>query len=156
MSRLARGAVLAMAALACAVSAGCANDTSERNAYVTDVNTAQTDFADTVTRISKAITLTRSAEQNGRALRPFKRAVEDALHDLRGIAVPSGLDAEHSRLVAAIAGFGEALQIAIAELRSRPSRRTAQEAQRAIVTAMSTVNSRILDAIAGINRKLGV
>ena len=141
--------------LALAALAGCGGDSSENTAYVEQVNAAQTEFAATVTRVSREITPTSSSRQDQRTLARFAGAIDGVVGDLRRIEVPAEVRPEHDRLVAAMTGFGRDIDEANDALR-RPSRRTLAAAQRTISRATTTVNSRINAAIGAINVKLGV
>lgn len=134
----------------------CGDDGSSReakNAYVNEVNAAQTGFASTVTSVSQQITSKSSPAQDRRALERFETAIADVVEQLREIDVPKDVEAEHEQLVAAMTDFGSEIKKATAALRNPDSRSIAQ-AQRAITTATQTVNGQIDAAIAAINSKL--
>lgn len=130
-----------------------ANSREAKNAYVREVNAAQTGFASTVTSVSKQITPKSSANQDRRTLERFETAIEDVVKQLQGIDVPGDVETEHTQLVSAMTDFGDEIEKATAALRN-PDTRSIAEAQRAITTATQTVNGQIDAAIAAINSKL--
>ncbi|MBA3327254.1 MAG: hypothetical protein H0T43_03015 [Solirubrobacterales bacterium] len=155
MARPARPASAGALLLVLAALAGCGGDSSENTAYVDQVNAAQAEFAATVSQVSREITSTSSAREDQRTLARFEGAIDGVVGDLRRIDVPTDVRPEHDRLVSAMTGFGDDIEVANAALR-RPSRRTLADAQRTISRATMTVNSRINAAIGAINDKLGV
>lgn len=134
----------------------CGDDGSSdeaKNAYVNEVNAAQTGFASTVTSVSQQITSKSSPAQDRRTLERFEAAIADVVEQLRAIDVPKDVEAEHEQLVSAMTDFGSEIRKATAALRN-PDTRSIAEAQRAITTATQTVNGQIDAAIAAINSKL--
>ncbi len=145
---------LALAALVLGACGGGDDDRDAKNAYVRQVNAAQTQFATTVTTVSRQITPKSSTRQDRRTLQRFQMAIADVVTRLRAIKAPSEVRAEHKQLVAAMSGFGAEIKQANAALRN-PNTRAIADAQRSIATATQTVNVRIDSAIAAINSKLG-
>jgi predicted small secreted protein len=129
------------------------NSREVKNAYVEQVNVAQMDFANTVTRVSQQITPKSSAREDQRTLRRFEKAIADVVKRLRAIEVPTAVEAEHEQLVDAMSGFGSDIKQATDALRN-PDTRSIAEAQRAISSSTQTVNGQIDAAIAAINSKL--
>lgn len=150
--------MLSLAALllgAVALSA-CGDDSDsreEKNAYVSEVNAAQTGFASQVTTVSQQITSKSSPNQDRRTLERFEAAIGDVVAQLRGIDVPKAVETEHKQLISAMTAFGTEIKKATDALRD-PDTRSIAEAQRAITTATQTVNGQIDAAIAAINSKL--
>ena len=129
------------------------NGREAKNAYVRAINTAQTDFATTVTTVSQRITPKSSAGEDRRTLERFETAIDEVVTKLRAINIPSDVEAEHRQLIAAMTDFGTEIRKATQALRD-PDTRSIAEAQRAITTATQSVNGQIDAAIAAINSKL--
>ena len=129
------------------------DDRDAKNAYVREVNAAQTGFGNTVSAVSQQITPKSSVNQDRRTLQRFEDAIEDVVKQLRGIEVPEDVEAEHKQLIAAMTDFGSEIRKATAALRN-PTTRTIDEARRTIASASQTVNGQIDAAIAAINSKL--
>jgi predicted small secreted protein len=147
------GGVVAVLVTLTMALAACGDDKEQKNAYVRQVNAAQTEFASTITKVSQSITQKSSAAEDQRTLRRFEAAIDNVVGDLRGIEVPEDVESEHGRLVAAISGFGDDISKANEALRD-PTTRTLELAQQRIAKATRTVNARIDSAIASINVKL--
>ena len=130
-----------------------ANSREAKNAYVREVNAAQTGFASNVTSVSQQITPKSSATQDRRTLERFETAIADVVKQLQGISVPKDVETEHKQLIAAMTDFGGEIKKATDALKN-PDTRSIAEAQRAITTATQTVNGQIDAAIAAINSKL--
>jgi predicted small secreted protein len=145
---------LLLAVLGLAACGGGDDDRDAKNAYVAQVNAAQTAFASNVTTVSQRITPKSSSSQDRKTLEGFESAIEDVVSKLRDIKVPGDVEAEHKQLVDAMTGFGADIKTATVALRN-PDTRSIADAQRGIATATQTVNSRIDAAIAAINSKLG-
>lgn len=146
---------LLLAAVAVALGAcGGADERKEQNAYVREVNAAQTEFASEVTTVSQRITPKSSSGQDRKTLQAFETAIADVVAKLQKIKVPGSVTAEHKQLVGAMSGFGADIKKATDALQN-PDSGTIAEAQRSIGTATQTVNQRIDAAIAAINSKLG-
>lgn len=135
------------------VACGGSDDREAKNAYVRQVNAAQSEFAQTVTTVSERITDKSSSRQDRRTLEQFQKAVDDVVTDLRDIEVPSAVENEHAQLVKAMSGFGRDIRGAISAL-SNPTQANIEEARKTITGAAQTVNVRIQAAIAAINSKL--
>lgn len=144
---------LLLGAIALSACGDEADSREAKNAYVGEVNSAQTAFASQVTTVSQQITDKSSPAQDRRTLERFEKAIADVVTQLREIKVPDGVRAEHKQLVAAMTDFGKEIKKATLALRD-PDRRSIAEAQRAITTATQTVNGQIDAAIAAINSKL--
>ena len=148
-------ALVALLAGATALAA-CGGDDDEReakNAYVAEVNTAQTEFASRITTVSQQITEKSSPAQDRRTLQRFETAIDAVVKQLRGIEVPDDVETEHKQLVDAMTDFGGEIGKATDALRD-PDTRSIAEAQRAVTAATQTVNGQIDAAIAAINSKL--
>lgn len=144
--------LLAVAALTLAACGG-EDDQKAKNAYVGEVNAAQSEFANTVQTVSERITPKSSSSQDRKTLDQFQDAIADVVKNLKSIDVPGGVESEHDQLVAAMSGFGDQIEQATVALRNPDSTKIA-EAQKTIQSATQTVNVRIDAAIAAINSKL--
>jgi hypothetical protein len=145
--------LLAFAALALGACGG-DDDRKAKNAYVSEVNAAQSEFASTVTTVSERITPKSSSSQDRKTLEQFEAAIAEVVKNLRDVDVPEDVKSEHGQLVEAMSGFGDEIEKATKALRN-PDTRTIAEAQKTIQRATQTVNVRIDAAIAAINSKLG-
>ncbi len=150
--RILASLLLAVAALGPAACGG-DDDREAKNAYVSEVNAAQNDFATNVETVAQRITPKSSSSQDRKTLEQFQAAISEVVTNLRRIDVPDGVQSEHDQLVGAMSGFGDEIENATKALRN-PDSRTIAEAQRTIQTATQTVNLRIDAAIAAINSKL--
>ncbi len=144
--------LLAIAAIGLAACGG-SDDQEAKNAYVSEVNAAQNEFATTVSTVSERITPKSSSRQDRKTLQQFEAAITKVVKNLGAISVPDGVQAEHDQLVGAMSGFGDEIAKATSALRN-PDTRTIADAQKTIQTATQTVNLRIDAAIAAINSKL--
>src|SRR5688572_1290386 len=107
--------IIALAALLLgAIALGACGDEADsrdaKNAYVREVNAAQTGFANTVSTVSQQITPKSSANQDRRTLRRFETAIEDVVEQLREIEVPKDVETEHKQLISAMTGFGNEIK----------------------------------------------
>ena len=144
--------MLLVAAFSLAACGG-ADERIARNAYVQQVNVAQTDFADTVTTVSKRITPRSTSSQDRKTLQRFERAIQVVVRKLKAIKAPDAVQTEHLALVKAMTTFGAQINKATSALKN-PDSAAIAGAQRTIQTATRTVNARINNAIAAINSKL--
>ena len=133
----------------------CGGDDSrdEKNAYVREVNAAQSEFAERVSAVSQQITPESSPARDRRTLERFETAIDSVVEQLRAIEVPEDVEAEHEQLVEAMTEFGNEIDKATTALRD-PDARSIAEAQRAVTAATQSVNGQIDAAIAAINSKL--
>jgi hypothetical protein len=151
--RRAGAALAAVLAAVVPVAAGCSNEADERNAYVAEVNRAQTDFASTFDRLGAQITATSSPQQDRRTLRGFSDAVDRAVTRLRRVDPPEDVRVLHRRLIAAIDAYGREIDKARVAFRSTSTARII-EAQTELISAITTVSRRINGTISQINRTL--
>ena len=152
MFKLSRMLLVALAAVAL-IAAGCGGDTEEKNDYVDQVNTAQTEFADQVTKLSAAITSASSDTADQDTIKSYQTAVDGVVKDLEGITPPEDVQAEHQQLVDAMSAYGESVGTALGDLEGgSPEDRlkAATELQQASTTAGTQINQ----AIEAINKKL--
>jgi hypothetical protein len=145
---------LLLAAMAVALGAcGGADDRKEKNAYVREVNAAQTEFASSTTRISQR-TSPAGIGAYRRTLGRFQASITAFSTTLSKISVPEAVTGEHARLVAAVTSFAKDFKAIVAVL-DNPTPRSLSEAQTEIMTATQRANARIEAAAKSIDEKLG-
>ncbi len=152
MLKLSRILLVAFAAVAL-IAAGCGGDTEEKNDYVDQVNKAQTEFADQVTKLSTAITSTSSSAADQKTIESYQTAVDGVVKDLEGITPPEDVKAEHQQLVDAMTTYGESVGTALEDLQGG-SAQDRLKAATELQTASSTAGTQINQAIEAINKKL--
>ncbi|MFA9270094.1 hypothetical protein LRS13_08455 [Svornostia abyssi] len=152
MLKLSRILLVAFAAVAL-IAAGCGGDTEEKNDYVDQVNKAQTEFADQVTKLSTAITSTSSSSTDQKTIESYQTAVDGVVKDLEGITPPEDVKAEHQQLVDAMSTYGESVGTALEDLQGG-SAQDRLKAATELQTASSTAGTQINQAIEAINKKL--
>lgn len=144
--------LVAFAAVAL-VAAGCGGDTEAKNDYVDQVNKAQTEFANQVTKLSSAITSTSSDAADRKTIQSYQDAVDGVVKDLEGITPPEDVKAEHQQLVDAMSQYGKSVGTALDDLQGGTAQdrlKAAQELQQASAQAGTEINQ----AIDAINKKL--
>lgn len=135
------------------IAAGCGGDTEEKNDYVDQVNKAQTEFANQVTKLSSAITSSSSDSADRKTIQSYQDAVDGVVKDLEGITPPEDVKAEHQQLVDAMSQYGKSVSTALDDLQGGTAQdrlAAAQELQKASTTAGTEINQ----AIDAINKKL--
>lgn len=152
MLKLSRILLVAFAAVAL-IAAGCGGDTEEKNDYVDQVNKAQTEFADQVTKLSTAITSTSSSSADQKTIESYQTAVDGVVKDLEGITPPEDVKAEHQQLVDAMSTYGESVGTALEDLQGG-SAQDRLKAATELQTASTTAGTQINQAIEAINKKL--
>ena len=140
-------------AAAAPVAAGCSGDGEEANAYVTQVNRAQEDFASTFRRLNARITSTSSLADDRRTLQGFSDAVDRAVGRLRAVEPPGDVQGLHRQLIGAIDGYGEEIDKARTAFRSTSTRRVIA-ARTELVSAITATSARINRTIEQINATL--
>jgi len=148
------GIVAALAALVLAV-AGCGGDdqVKEANAYVDQVNQAQTTFAQTIRRINRQVTAESTAAEDRQTLQRYIAAVDRVVARLRAINPPPGVAPLHRRLVRDIDTYGGEVESA-AESLQNPTADKLLGAQQRLLDATDTVTRQINTTIRDINTKL--
>lgn len=150
MSRRGLAAALLAAAL---LATGCGGqDVEESNAYVEQVNLAQSRFAASFERLAREISRTSTPEQDSGTLREIEQALSRTAEQLRRIDPPGRVADQHRQLVAAIAGFGESVGTATEGLGGSAQRATETQARLAAETERAS--KRVSGALGAINRKL--
>ena len=120
------------------IAAGCGGDTEEKNDYVDQVNKAQTEFANQVTKLSSAITSTSSDSADRKTIQSYQDAVDGVVKDLEGITPPEDVQAEHQQLVDAMSTYGDSVGAALEDLQGGSAQdrlKAATELQTASSTA---------------------
>lgn len=145
--------LVAILALGVVAVSGCEKDTDEANAYVDAVNRAQNDFSSTFDGLSSQITATSTPRQDRRTLQRFQGAIDEVVAEMSAIEVPPEVASLHRRLVGEISRYGEELDKARKALRSTNSREIVA-AQRELVSAVTSVSTKINRTIDAINRAL--
>lgn len=157
MLALAKIGLLLTVLMAAAALGGCGasegNSRKDKNLYVDQVNAAVTNFARTVTDVSKSITPDSSTREDRRTIRRFEAAIKDVVGTLQTIKVPSDVHKEHGLLVAAMNGFGQEIADAGKAMR-RQTIRAIAEGQRKLGAASITVYAKIRSASDAINTRL--
>lgn len=144
--------LIAFAAVAL-IAAGCGGDTQEKNDYVDQVNKAQTQFADQVTKLSSAITSTSSDSADVKTIESYQGAVDKVVTDLKGITPPEDVKAEHQQLVDAMSSYAKSVGTALDDLQGgTPQDRL--KAATSLQKASSQAGTEINQAIDAINKKL--
>jgi len=144
--------VLLLAALVLGACGGGSSDVDEKNAYVRELNAAQSDFATSADEVSKQ----RIPAEISAKLRLVQRltgAIDEVVQTMRGIEVPGDVQAEHQHLIDAMAGFRTDVQKLTQTYRGGDTR----EVSAAIIafqTAQAQVDTRVNATIAAINSKL--
>jgi len=151
--RRARMALAVALAAAVPVAVGCSDDNAEANAYVSEVNRAQEDFAATFRRLNARITSTSSLADDRRTLRGFSDAVDRTVGRLRAVEPPGDVEGLHRQLIMAIDGYGEEIDKARTAFRSTSTRRIIA-ARTDLVSSITAVSGRINRTIEQINATL--
>jgi outer membrane murein-binding lipoprotein Lpp len=152
MSNVARLATLLLV-LAGLLLAGCGADVKKDNEYVDAVNKAQNEFASTFDRLNAKITATSSPAEDRATLQRFKVAIDQVVKDLRAVQPPSKVTALHRELIGEISSYGVEIRKARKAFASDDPAKVI-DAQTQLVTAVTTVSSRINSTIDQINKKL--
>jgi len=146
--------ICVLAALALAVVLpGCGDDVEKSNAYVDAVNKAQNDFAVTFDRLNKSITSTSTPAQDRDTLGRFRSAVEDVTKELSAVDPPEAVATLHRQLIREIGGYGNEVAKARKAFASTDPQKVIA-AQTDLVTAVTSVATRINTTIDQINKKL--
>ncbi len=146
---LVAGAVVLAVALG---AAGCGGSVEKSNAYVDQVNLAQTQFASSFTRLSREITASSTPAHDRKTLRAIQGSIDKTVTDLRAIDPPDKVKALHGDLVDAIAGYGEAIGTAEDGLSGTVAEATRAQSQ--LATDTGRASSQVTAAISAINQKL--
>ena len=107
----------AIVVTAAALASGCGDDVTARNAYVSDVQRAQSAFVTRFDQTLARLTATSTVAQDRATLATFTQIAGDFRSTLARVEPPSGVRAQHRALVAAVARFRGRLDRARAGLR---------------------------------------
>lgn len=154
MLKLARAAIVLMLVLAASLAAsGCGGDVKKNNDYVEAVNKAQNEFASTFDRLNESITATSSPKEDRATLTRFRKAIDRVVADLRKVTPPDKVKDQHKELIDEISSYGREITKARKAFGSSdPAKVIAAQTQ--LVTAVTSVSSRINSTIDQINKKL--
>ena len=154
MHKLSRAALaVLLVAIAALAAAGCGGDVKKNNEYVDSVNRAQNEFASTFDRLNAQITATTSPAEDRATLQRFRVAIDQVVKDLRAVTPPGKVKALHQDLIGEISSYGVELRKARKAFASQdPAKVIAAQTQ--LVTAVTTVSTRINATIDQINKKL--
>jgi len=145
---------MAAAGLLAAGVAACGNGKVERaNAYVEQVNAAQTEFARVSEDLLARVRPDEPSRANERLLARFVSEVEDLAARLRDIEPPAQVRRQHARLAIAMARFGERVRAAGRDIASSEPGRIL-DGQAELSDATSGVSREINGSIAAINAAL--
>lgn len=146
-----RSAVALLLLLAALLSAGCGNDATASNAYVTQVQQAQRTFADSFTNVRRRLAPSSTVAQDRRTLSDFAAAARRFTVALERIEPPDAVRAQHGRLVALVRKYGRGIDRAERQLdgaseRERASVRSdlstsVQDTQDDIGAAINAINA---------------
>src|SRR3954451_22035240 len=151
-----RPAVLLALVLALATAAGCGGGGSGSgagDAYVKEVNAAQSGLAKRFDSLQGAAAATSTPAQDRRTLRAYEDAVTAAVTRLRAADPPSDVKPLHREFVGEIAAYGTEVRHAREALGAGTPER-ALAAQRRLVTRVGRITAQINDTIEAINRRL--
>jgi hypothetical protein len=141
------------AVLALLLLAGCGGNTKQKNAYVTAVNRAQTDFVSVVDDTESRISGSASNAETARQLDRIRAAAARVVVRLRGLKPPSGAGTLHANLVHEAQGLVSAFQKAAAAYRSgNPAKILTAKVE--LSNAVKRVNEQLNATIAALNAKL--
>jgi hypothetical protein len=146
--------VALLAATVLVAAAGCGGGNANRdNAYVDQVNAAQSQFASTVKRLTGRVTADSSPTQDRRTLRSFTKAVDEVVVDLRRIQPPTPVRGLHRDLVADMDAYAGEVHSAASSVTSGDADKLVASQQR-LLRATTTVSAQINQAIDEINQTL--
>jgi hypothetical protein len=146
--------LLALVALSLVGVVACGDsETKSNNAYVSAVNDAQNQFADSIEDVAGEITPTSSAKQDRETLRKFSQAVDRAVSQLRAVKPPSKVRALHEDLIKSIARYRAEVEKARRAFASK-DRRTLDRAERRFQAAIRAIGARINRTTTAINARL--
>lgn len=153
MSRLVRSALLLGAVLALVAAAGCGSDTKSSNDYVTSLNKVQTDFADSVTKMTASPSSGNSEQKAQKVFANLKTAIDKLISDLKGVKPPDKVKDLHQQLISEMGQFDKEIQKAGDALESGDPQKILS-AQSQFATKASSIGAEIGQTIQGINKKL--
>ena len=144
--------LLATLALGACGGGGESSDVEEKNAYVRELNAAQSDFRSSAEEMSEQ----RIPAANSAKIRLVQRlegAVDEVVKAMRGIDVPGDVRAEHQQLIDTMTGFRTAVQQLTQTYRGGDARKL-RAAIATFKAAQVKTDTRVNATIAAINSKL--
>jgi hypothetical protein len=144
--------LLLLATLALGACGGNSNDVDEKNAYVRELNAAQSEFARSADDISKQ-RVPDEVPAKIRLVHRFAGAIDEVVRKLRDIKVPRAVRPEHQQLIDVMSGFRADVGKLTQTYRSG-DRDKVDAAVSAFNAARGQVGARVDAAIAAINSKL--
>jgi hypothetical protein len=144
--------VLLLAAVALGACGGGSNDVEKKNAYVRELNAAQSDFRSSANEISSQPIPGEDAGKV-RFVQRLAGAIDQVVATMRGITVPGDVRAEHQQLIDAMTGFRADVQKLTQTFRGGDAREL-PAALAAFKAAEAKADSRVDATIAAINSKL--
>jgi hypothetical protein len=142
-----------LAALALGACGGSgSDDVDKKNAYVRELNAAQSEFRSSAEEMSKQRI---PVEDSGkiRLVQRLEGVVDEVVKAMQGIEVPGDVRAEHRQLIDAMTGFRTDVQKLTQTYRGGDSRKV-PAALAAFRAAQAQVDTRVNATIAAINSKL--
>lgn len=128
------------------------DDVDKKNAYVRELNAAQSDFRSSANEISKQPIPGEDAGKV-RFVQRLAGAIDQVVATMRGITVPGDVRAEHQQLIDAMTGFRADVQKLTQTFRGGDARKL-PAAIAAFKAAEVKADSRVDATIAAINSKL--
>ncbi len=144
--------LLLLTTLALGACGGGSSDVDQKNAYVQQLNAAQSDFQVSASRISNQRIPTKTSGKI-KLVQRLEGAVDQVVGTLQDIDVPDDVRAEHQQLINAMTGFRGDVQ-KLTQTYRRGDARKLPAAIDAFKAAQAQANTRIDATIAAINSKL--
>jgi hypothetical protein len=141
------------AVLALVLLAGCGGNTKAKNAYVSAVNRAQTDFVSVVDDSESRISSNGNDTETATQLDMIRAAAAKVVVELRGLKPPSGAGPLHAKLVREAQGLVAAFQKAVAAYRSGDPAKILT-AKVDLSKDVGAINSQLNATIQALNAKL--
>jgi hypothetical protein len=144
--------LLLLATLALGACGGGSNDVDNKNAYVRELNAAQSDFRSSAEEVSKQRVPGEDAGKV-RVVQQLAAAIDKLVATMRGIAVPGAVRAEHQQLIHTMTGFRADVQTLTQTFRAGDARKL-RTGLAAFKAAQLQADTRVDATIAAINSKL--
>jgi hypothetical protein len=136
---------------ACGGGSG-SGDVDKKNAYVRELNAAQSDFRSSAEEVSKQRVPGENAGKV-RVVQQLAAAIDKLVATMRGIAVPGAVRAEHQQLIHTMTGFRADVQTLTQTFRAGDARKL-RAGLAAFKAAQLQADTRVDATIAAINSKL--
>src|SRR3954452_10232411 len=95
-----RAALVLATVLAVVAATGCGSETKTNNEYVSSLNKVQTDFGDSVNKMTAAPSSGSSEEQAQKVFANLKTAIDKVISDLKDVKPPDKVKDLHDQLIA--------------------------------------------------------